>query len=626
MGRRTDGYIKRSADEWPSNESHGVAKLHGEPPGRDRQLARKQRRNHVQPAVGNVDPGFTGEEGSRHTEAKQLIRKPKRKKKSKAPDHDLASSSPAATLPPSLQQPNNGGAPPASNGSRSTIASRGRKDLTGWKEPQQPFPATRPHQQRSNGPCADPQGVARDVHQPASNDRHHDSSDGSPGRARSFSLARKKPRLVDVPYKSAPAAKLHIPQGAPTAQADTIGGILRSEEGQADGCSAAKPSNGTREMSNGTAKPPNGAAKSSNGAAAVSQENGGAKRRKTMAGRPAQGEEANGGAAGWLRCSDREADGPNDAHAPPTPLLDHKTNLPTRNSILATQNGGGGDGVDVHTSGEEAVVPKKRKKKKRKKKKLWSVEDCPAKAGGRESGADVGETSVVPQEGAEVSESPPRQPPAPAKPQLREEYAADAQTVTGKSSQVTGKKRKVKDVEGIGAHSSATREGQRGSDAQQMAAAKRHTRSLVSQLPKRTDLLQQRKQLPVWAARERILEVVKGRRALVLVGETGSGKTTQIPQFLLEAGLAGQGMIAVTQPRRVAALNVARRVALERQVPLGSEVPSHPADLISSLPPSQTLHLSAAILTVLIIFTTGTAAATTRTIVIRLPSIILLLI
>lgn len=61
---------------------------------------------------------------------------------------------------------------------------------------------------------------------------------------------------------------------------------------------------------------------------------------------------------------------------------------------------------------------------------------------------------------------------------------------------------------------------------------------------------------------------------MILVGETGSGKTTQIPQFLLEAGLAGKGkgMIAVTQPRRVAALNVAQRVALERGVQLGAEV------------------------------------------------------
>jgi ATP-dependent RNA helicase DHX33 len=58
----------------------------------------------------------------------------------------------------------------------------------------------------------------------------------------------------------------------------------------------------------------------------------------------------------------------------------------------------------------------------------------------------------------------------------------------------------------------------------------------------------------------------------VVVGETGSGKTTQIPQYLLESGVGGEGVIAVTQPRRVAAVTVAKRVAEERGKQLGSEV------------------------------------------------------
>ena len=70
--------------------------------------------------------------------------------------------------------------------------------------------------------------------------------------------------------------------------------------------------------------------------------------------------------------------------------------------------------------------------------------------------------------------------------------------------------------------------------------------------------------LPVWLGREAIVERVRAHDTVVLVGETGSGKTTQIPQFLMQAGLASpRHTIIVTLPRRVAATSLARRVAAE---------------------------------------------------------------
>lgn len=81
-----------------------------------------------------------------------------------------------------------------------------------------------------------------------------------------------------------------------------------------------------------------------------------------------------------------------------------------------------------------------------------------------------------------------------------------------------------------------------------------------------------RKSLPVYALREELLAAVADHQVLVVVGETGSGKTTQLPQFLHEAGYTKNGMkVGCTQPRRVAAMSVAARVAEEMGVRLGRE-------------------------------------------------------
>jgi ATP-dependent helicase HrpB len=78
--------------------------------------------------------------------------------------------------------------------------------------------------------------------------------------------------------------------------------------------------------------------------------------------------------------------------------------------------------------------------------------------------------------------------------------------------------------------------------------------------------------LPIWRIHEAILGALGNGNRLVLVAPTGSGKTTQVPQMILEAGLAGPRKIVVLQPRRVAARTVAARVAWERRGRLGDEV------------------------------------------------------
>lgn len=83
-------------------------------------------------------------------------------------------------------------------------------------------------------------------------------------------------------------------------------------------------------------------------------------------------------------------------------------------------------------------------------------------------------------------------------------------------------------------------------------------------------ILEGRKKLPAFDSKDKLLALMNEYQTLILVGETGSGKTTQIPQFLIEAGFAHKNKaIACTQPRRVAAMSVAQRVSEEMDVELG---------------------------------------------------------
>ncbi|KAL2919200.1 DEAH-box ATP-dependent RNA helicase prp22 [Polyrhizophydium stewartii] len=83
---------------------------------------------------------------------------------------------------------------------------------------------------------------------------------------------------------------------------------------------------------------------------------------------------------------------------------------------------------------------------------------------------------------------------------------------------------------------------------------------------------EQRESLPIYKLRETIVSAVTENQILIVVGDTGSGKTTQMTQYLAEEGFAERGIIGCTQPRRVAAMSVAKRVAEEVGCRLGQEV------------------------------------------------------
>jgi HrpA-like RNA helicase len=89
-----------------------------------------------------------------------------------------------------------------------------------------------------------------------------------------------------------------------------------------------------------------------------------------------------------------------------------------------------------------------------------------------------------------------------------------------------------------------------------------------------------RKSLPIYQHRQEILSLIKQNKFCIITGDTGSGKTTQIPQYIIESlsnsdleeNSIGLPKIVITQPRRVAAIQMAKRVAYEKNYKLGKEV------------------------------------------------------
>ncbi len=79
-------------------------------------------------------------------------------------------------------------------------------------------------------------------------------------------------------------------------------------------------------------------------------------------------------------------------------------------------------------------------------------------------------------------------------------------------------------------------------------------------------------ELPITARKDEIIAAIRANQVIVIAGETGSGKTTQLPKMCLDAGLGIRAKIGCTQPRRVAALSISRRIAEELSVTWGREV------------------------------------------------------
>lgn len=142
------------------------------------------------------------------------------------------------------------------------------------------------------------------------------------------------------------------------------------------------------------------------------------------------------------------------------------------------------------------------------------------------------------------------------------------------------RQKKAKEASSLAGTSLGNVLGVKSDDAEDSASSDRGKNSKTNQaqnsanseFSRSKSLKEQRQYLPAFAVREQLLQVIRDNQVVVVIGETGSGKTTQLTQFLYEEGYGNRGMIGCTQPRRVAAMSVAKRVSEEMGVKLGQEV------------------------------------------------------
>lgn len=150
----------------------------------------------------------------------------------------------------------------------------------------------------------------------------------------------------------------------------------------------------------------------------------------------------------------------------------------------------------------------------------------------------------------------------------QKERQKQAQEATNMAGTALGNIMGVKDEEG---DSAAPAPGEDGKGQNKFAEHVKKNQG-QSNFSKTKSMQEQRQYLPAFAVREELLQVIRENQVTIVVGQTGSGKTTQLTQFLYEDGYCKNGLIGCTQPRRVAAMSVAKRVSEEMDVALGGLV------------------------------------------------------